>query len=165
MTVLEFNPVRHRRYSSQNNIMLRMDQRAEMPFCQNCSLSIGNSVSAEELRRFWRARDQQGLVDDLQERRYIFGTVVPTDHAVVRVDLGCGTVKQSGFVGIDRYALPGVDIVADLNHPLPLRDDSVDLLCASHSLEHVADLQAMMKEIYRACKHGAQVCIVAPYYQ
>jgi len=83
----------------------------------------------------------------------------------VRVDLGCGATKQAEFVGIDRYALPEVDMVADLNQPLPLRDHCADLVYAGHSLEHVSDLQSLMKEIYRVCKHGAQVCIVAPYYQ
>ena len=82
----------------------------------------------------------------------------------IRVDLGCGSVKPSGFVGLDRFAQAGVDVVADLNRPLPFRDDAVDLVYASHSLEHVADLLAVMKEVYRVCKHGAQVCIVAPYY-
>lgn len=81
------------------------------------------------------------------------------------LDLGCGTVKQANFIGLDRYPLPGVDVIADLDQPLPFRDNSVDLVYASHSLEHVADLVFVMKEIYRVCCHGAQVCIVAPYYQ
>jgi len=83
----------------------------------------------------------------------------------IQLDLGCGHRKPPGFIGVDRLALPGVDIVANVDCALPLRDDSVDLLFASHSLEHVSDLMAVIKEIYRVCKHGAQVCIVAPYYQ
>src|SRR5262249_43425910 len=81
------------------------------------------------------------------------------------LDLGCGTVKQSDFLGVDRYALPGVNVVVDLNRGLPFRDESVDLVYASHSLEHLDDLLVVMKEIYRVCKPGAQVCIIAPYYQ
>jgi len=83
----------------------------------------------------------------------------------IQLDLGCGPTKPNGFIGVDRFALPRVDIVANLDCSLPFRDDSVDLLFASHSLEHVSDLMAVIKEIYRVCKHGAQVCIVAPYYQ
>lgn len=83
----------------------------------------------------------------------------------LRIDLGCGPRKSPGFVGVDREAMPGVDIVADLNSRLPFEDDSVDLVVASHSLEHVADLMATMRELYRICKHGAQVCIVAPYHE
>jgi len=82
---------------------------------------------------------------------------------MLRIDLGCGTNKQSGFVGVDRYPLPGVDAIVDMNGLLPFRDSSVDLLFASHSLEHVKDLPATMKEVYRISKHGAQLCIVAPY--
>ncbi len=83
----------------------------------------------------------------------------------IQLDLGCGHTKSIGFIGVDRFALPGVDIVANVDCPLPFRDDSVDLLFASHSLEHINDLMAVIKEIFRVCKHGAQVCIVAPYYQ
>jgi SAM-dependent methyltransferase len=79
------------------------------------------------------------------------------------VDLGCGSRKQQGFIGIDRFPMPGVDIVADMNKRLPLDDHSVDYLVASHSLEHVDDLIFTMQEIYRVCKHRALVCIVAPY--
>ena len=79
------------------------------------------------------------------------------------IDLGCGPKKHPGFIGVDRYPLGGVDIVADMNRTLPFRDDSVDLLLASHSLEHVETLLATIKEVYRICKHGTQLCIIAPY--
>lgn len=81
----------------------------------------------------------------------------------VKIDLGCGKRKQEGFVGIDRFPMPEVDILADIDNVLPLEDDSVDILFSSHSLEHVKDLMFTMREIYRVCKHGAQVCIIAPY--
>jgi len=82
---------------------------------------------------------------------------------MMRVDLGCGPLKMPGFVGADRFFLPGVDVILDLDQPLPFASDSVDLVLASHSLEHTADLQFTVGEIYRICKHGAQVCILAPY--
>ena len=82
---------------------------------------------------------------------------------MLRIDLGCGTKKPPGFIGVDRYPLAGVDVVADMNRILPFRDDSVDLLLASHSLEHVEKLLATIQEVYRICKHGTQLCIIAPY--
>ena len=83
----------------------------------------------------------------------------------MKIDLGSGGCRQEGFLGIDRYPLEGVDVVADLNETFPLANDSVDLLFASHSLEHLKDLISVVREIYRVCKHGAQVCIVAPYFE
>jgi SAM-dependent methyltransferase len=83
----------------------------------------------------------------------------------MKLDLGCGRQKMPGFVGLDRFALPGVDVVADLDLPtLPFRDDSFDVIYAFHSLEHVANLQATMKEVWRVGRPGAQVCIGAPYW-
>jgi len=84
---------------------------------------------------------------------------------MIRLDLGCGRAKQEGFVGVDRFPLPGVDIVADLARPLPFRSDSVDLVVALHGLEHVANLIATMQEVYRVCRDGARICIVAPYFE
>lgn len=103
-------------------------------------------------------------MDGLSECKDVPGEVVPEVNRVVRVDLGCGKKKQPGFIGIDRYPLPGVDIIADMNKGLPLADNSADYLVASHSLEHVDDFIFTMQEIYRVCKHMALVCIVAPYY-
>ncbi len=83
----------------------------------------------------------------------------------VRIDLGCGTQTKPGFIGVDRFPLSGVQVIADLGRPpLPFADSCADLVLAFHSLEHVNDLPAVMKEIWRIGKPGAQVCIVAPYY-
>lgn len=82
---------------------------------------------------------------------------------LVKVELGCGPNKQNGYIGVDRYDLPGVDVVADINKKLPFEDDSVDVVLAVHSLEHLDDLHHIMSEIYRICKHKAIVNIIAPY--
>jgi SAM-dependent methyltransferase len=82
---------------------------------------------------------------------------------MIQIDLGCGRNKQAGFIGVDRYPFSGVDVLVNLNQILPFRDDSVDLIFASHSLEHVESLLTIMNEIYRICKHGAQLCVIAPY--
>jgi hypothetical protein len=84
---------------------------------------------------------------------------------MTKIDLGCGAIKAPGFIGADRVQLPGVSVILDLNVPLPFADNSADLIVASHSLEHVRDLTATMQEIYRVCKPGAQLCILAPYSQ
>jgi SAM-dependent methyltransferase len=106
------------------------------------------------------------LIDGGDGRRWHdSGSIAPSLPRPVRVDLGCGRAKIPGFIGVDRFPLPGVDIVADLDLPLPFGDDSVDLVHAGHSLEHVHDLPKLIREIYRICRHGAQICIVAPYSQ
>ena len=71
------------------------------------------------------------------------------ENEVVNVDLGCGKRKQEGFFGIDRFPMPEVDMLADIDLGIPLQDDSVDMLFSSHFLEHARDLMFTMREIYR----------------
>lgn len=82
----------------------------------------------------------------------------------VKVELGCGTTKNEGYIGIDRFPLLGVDIVADLDKGIPLEDNSVDIIFCSHSLEHFDNLSNIVNEIYRVCKHKAIVNILVPYH-
>lgn len=82
-----------------------------------------------------------------------------------RLDLGAGLAPKEGFVAVDRFLLPGITVVLDLDAPyLPFRDDTFDVIHAFHALEHVADLMRTMREVWRVGRAGAQVCIVAPYY-
>jgi Methyltransferase domain len=86
-----------------------------------------------------------------------------SSQTTVKVDLGCGRAKRDGFIGIDHLPLPGVDIVTDLNKGIPLENDSVDYLVASHSLEHLEELPLIISEIFRIMKDRSLVTIVAPY--
>ncbi|WP_068776001.1 methyltransferase domain-containing protein [Paenibacillus sp. FJAT-26967] len=81
----------------------------------------------------------------------------------MKIDLGCGSRKHPGFIGLDRISLPGVDVECDLNTGIPCEDHSVDFVMASRSLEYMDDLMGIMREIYRVCRHKAIVCILAPY--
>jgi hypothetical protein len=58
---------------------------------------------------------------------------------------------------------PGVALVADLNQPLPFAPDSLDAICLYHQLEEVDDLQRSMAEVYRICRDGAAVSVVAAF--
>jgi SAM-dependent methyltransferase len=82
-----------------------------------------------------------------------------------RIDVGSGSKQRDGFFGVDRYPMPGVAVIADLDGgALPFATGSIDLVVAVHSLEHVRDLMGVMREIWRVGRPGAQVCIVAPYF-
>ena len=84
-------------------------------------------------------------------------------HDFIKVELGCGKSKTEGYIGVDRFKLPGVDIVADLNKPFPFEDNYVDILYACHSLEHLDDMKHIMSEIFRISKHMSIIYILAPY--
>lgn len=81
------------------------------------------------------------------------------------LDLGCGSNKFAGAVGIDIYPLPGVDIVWELNsYPLPFKDSEFDVILCSHIIEHLADVVKIMEEIHRTGKPKAKIIIRTPYF-
>jgi len=82
----------------------------------------------------------------------------------VVLDLGCGSNKRAGAIGLDCRLGKGVDVVCDLEHPLPLADEVADEIHAHHVLEHVRNLILLMEEIYRVCRPGAIVHVSGPYY-
>lgn len=66
---------------------------------------------------------------------------------------------------MDRVGLPGVDLVHDLNRiPYPFEDNHFDEVHATHVIEHVDSILAVMEEIHRICKPGARVTIITPHY-
>jgi hypothetical protein len=53
----------------------------------------------------------------------------------LRLNLGCGHIPLPGYLNVDRRALPGVDIVAEVDD-LPFGPAEVDEILSSHLLEH-----------------------------
>ncbi len=113
---------------------------------------------------------------------------------VLKLDLGCGTKKHAGFLGIDRRSFAGVDGVADLTHRrwvfaqnelggcklqphgigaaagFELPDSSVTEVHCSHFLEHLEHNQQrpervrFMNELWRVLVPGGTATIVTPHW-
>lgn len=84
----------------------------------------------------------------------------------MKLDLGCGMRKKTGFVGID-ISKKGTqaDIAWDLEkYPYPFKAASVDEIFCSHYIEHVPNLMKFMNELWRITVKGAQLEFIAPYY-
>ena len=87
----------------------------------------------------------------------------------VKIDLGCGPNKQDkDWFGIDYRALPGVDLVHNLeNYPYPLPSDIGSMAVASHVVEHINPHGGVfiefMNEVWRLLKPGADFLISTPY--
>lgn len=90
------------------------------------------------------------------------------------LDLGCGVrpfesdilEHASKYVGVDwsntLHELRA-DIVADLNEPLPISDDSFNHVVSFEVLEHLREPQTMLAEAFRILKPGGTITISAPF--
>jgi len=85
-------------------------------------------------------------------------------HDVIKLDIGCGTNKKAGFIGIDKSPKSDADILRDIERGLPFCDNSVSEIHCSQTLEHIQDLIFVMNEFWRVCKPGAKIYIDVPYY-
>jgi len=82
----------------------------------------------------------------------------------LKIDLGCGSCKKDGTVGIDINDQPGVDYILNLDEePLPFPDESVDYVYSSHCLEHLKNPVRVFSEITRVCIDGAKLEFWTPY--
>lgn len=85
----------------------------------------------------------------------------------LRLHLGCGRDILPGWVNCDITDAPGVDITTDLDslavNRLPLGDDTVSEILASHLLEHLRNPLPFMQELHRVAKPGASMQIRVPY--
>jgi len=80
------------------------------------------------------------------------------------LDIGCGSHKAPGHIGLDRLPAPGVDVVRDLVRGLPFNDQTFDGMRAHHVIEHFAgdDLIFVVEEMARVCKPGAVLEVTVP---
>lgn len=85
---------------------------------------------------------------------------------VVSIDIGCGTSKHpEARFGIDMRPLPGVDFICDLEQErLPFDDDSVDKSYCYHTLEHIENLEHILREVIRVSKNKAVFEVVVPHF-
>lgn len=84
----------------------------------------------------------------------------------MKVDLGCGSSKKEGFIGVDILGFPGVDIFHDLNiFPYPFYDNEVNEIRMDQVLEHLKEPMKVVEELHRICKNGALITIGVPYFR
>jgi hypothetical protein len=85
----------------------------------------------------------------------------------VKLDLGCGTKKREGFIGVDSRAFDGVDVVCNLGvDAWPWADDVVEEVYCAHMLEHLTAAERIhfVNELHRVMKKGAKASIIVPHW-
>lgn len=82
----------------------------------------------------------------------------------MKLNLGCGGKRVQGYVGVDKYLTPAVDVRADLAETLPFESNSADEILLDNVIEHVMDIPALMREMHRVCRDGAIVRILTPHF-
>ncbi|SEA73840.1 Predicted SAM-depedendent methyltransferase [Variovorax sp. YR216] len=82
----------------------------------------------------------------------------------IRLNLGCGHVPLDGYLNVDRRALPGVDIVAEVDS-LPFESGQVSEISSAHMLEHFPQEELRRKLLpywFSLLKNGGTFRAIVP---
>lgn len=81
------------------------------------------------------------------------------------LDIGCGSAKRAGAVGLDISADTDADIVHDLDaFPYPIDDESFEQIIMQDVLEHVREPIRLFEELHRIGRPGARVQLRTPHF-
>ena len=76
------------------------------------------------------------------------------------LDIGCGTAKAAGAIGMDVVPLATADIVGDLGErPYPFADGTFDAIYLNDVIEHLPNTIKTMEEIHRILRPNGRVYI------
>ena len=83
---------------------------------------------------------------------------------MLKLHLGCGMRNIPGFAHVDIIDAPHIDYRCSVDNLCDFSDGSVDLIYASHVLEHFGrnEVQAVLKGWHRVLKSGGVVRIAVP---
>ncbi|MBI2085074.1 MAG: methyltransferase domain-containing protein [Candidatus Aenigmarchaeota archaeon] len=83
----------------------------------------------------------------------------------LNLNLGCGSRRIAGTLGMDAIKTDATDLVHDLNKGLKMfKDGEVDSVYAIHFLEHVDNYIFLMEEIWRVLKNGGKLYVEVPFF-
>lgn len=83
----------------------------------------------------------------------------------MKLNLGAGNDIRVGYINHDLVALPGIDVVHDLDsYPWPWANESVDEVIARDLLEHLDNFVTAMEELHRILRPGGKAKVQVPYW-
>jgi SAM-dependent methyltransferase len=126
-------------------------------------------MTAGSLKRFYEHRDSRSF--RARARRLlepplplVHNPSEPTNFTLGRFNLYVGGAGRAveGFVNIDLFAMPGVNVAADVQ-ALPFRAGQFTVIECDAVLEHVRCPERVMSELRRVLEPGGYLHLVTPF--
>jgi predicted SAM-dependent methyltransferase len=101
----------------------------------------------------------------LRVNHFRYKSLSPTANGkVIKLNLGSGTTRFAGWVNIDGNILHKPDMWLDARQGLPFKNQTVDIVYASHFFEHLrlSELQLLLRECRRVLRDDGILRIAVP---
>lgn len=88
----------------------------------------------------------------------------PHSPPLRRLNWGCGSWREPGWINSDLHEGPGIDISCDIRDGLPLPDEHLDYAVSIHALPMISypDLVPVLTELRRVLKPGGVLRLSLP---
>lgn len=98
------------------------------------------------------------------KRLFIVVPIPEEAEGRLNLHLGCGKINHKKFINIDGFPFPNVHYVQSIDKLPQFANDSVDLIYASHCLEHFSYVKTrvILEEWCRVLKKGAVLRLSIP---
>jgi SAM-dependent methyltransferase len=123
------------------------------------SLSKVNRFSIKSLFVKWIYADQNRVSN---VKSAIGGIISKLGHDSIGINIGAGGTCYPGFVNIEISDGDKIDVIT-IDHRLPFLDKTIDVAILQEVLEHVADFNLLLDEIYRVLKPSGILYCQVPF--
>lgn len=150
-----FPAVRQHRIRSSASSGIRRTCR--MKLTTRLALKLLPSYVWDSIRQEWALRRRSW-----GNRRSKAATVL--SGTGLKLHLGCGPRAMPGWVNIDAFEQPNLNLRWDLRDPFPCRDGVAELIYSEHVLEHLdrGDADRLLVELRRLLQPGGIVRLGVP---
>ncbi|PSB22027.1 methyltransferase domain-containing protein [Phormidesmis priestleyi ULC007] len=121
----------------------------------------------DRYRLQWHDFKLKLLIDSEKFKRQFFRPAFPNvQDGSINLHLGCGSVDHPDFINVDGLPAPHIHYVRAINDLSPFKTESVDLIYASHCLEHFSHLHVpqVLDEWFRVLKKKGVLRLSVPNF-
>lgn len=149
---------KERIYQGKDQPYSDIDSKTNMPLKINSYRDRDEQGRRDAYYKYWGMdkRRSTRLIEDQK----LLGEFAKTGKGV---EIGCGKNKSHpNVIGVDIFPFKSVDVVHSGDDLWMFKDEELDFVIASHSLEHFPDTKVVLREWKRVLKLGGIIAVAVP---
>lgn len=137
-----------------------IDPKTNIPVNSNSVRDEKEHTRRENLYKYWGVDFRIPKTHHLTEEQKELAKYCEKGRGL---DLGCGNLKcHPNAIGVDLHHESSAEIKSDVRDLWMFKDEELDFVVSSHTLEHMPDFISVLKEWKRVLKIGGVLAVAVP---